>query len=233
LTYWFEGCGPWLYMYRNQHIYMFQAGKNSTKSCAMRSMRGITVYVIVRDLNRPCSNRSDKDTAQTPLDITAVLAQSTWRYIHKHSDTMVHPNIRMTGIPPRTFSGVPQPTSANPIYLLPNDAVSLFESSCQKNVSPTLFLRRTHWCVIYCQLRRYDWWSLWSFDVDPADTICGQDNRSFQAASVELYNQLIDQLNQLNRQLTYDQQNRQTELRGVHARIDRLRDDFIHLFQGK
>lgn len=59
-----------------------------------------------------------------------------------------------------------------------------------------------------------------------------QDNRSFQMASVEQQNLLIEHLNRLNQWLTGDQQDRQNEMRGIYARVDQLRDDLNRLYQG-
>lgn len=60
-----------------------------------------------------------------------------------------------------------------------------------------------------------------------------RDNRSFQMASVEQQNLLIDHLNRLNQWLTGDQQDRQAELQSVCARVDQLREDLNRLYQGK
>ena len=62
--------------------------------------------------------------------------------------------------------------------------------------------------------------------------MCLQDNRSFQMASVEQQNLLIDHLNRLNQWLTGDQQDRQNEMRGIYARVDQLREDLNRLYQG-
>jgi hypothetical protein len=51
-------------------------------------------------------------------------------------------------------------------------------------------------------------------------------------ASVEQQNLLIDHLNQLNRWLTGDQQDRQNEMRGIYARVDQLREDLNRLYRG-
>ena len=62
--------------------------------------------------------------------------------------------------------------------------------------------------------------------------MCFQDNRSFQMASVEQQNLLIEHLNRLNQWLTGDQQDRQNEMRGIYARVDQLREDLNRLYQG-